>query len=410
MKRTLLVIAILCMICTTVNAVQITPAQRKAKTEICNTIKRYGTNIKDDGEESLTFESNGTTYNVSIYALNEQTLYLCLTLLFGLPEEYDINVANIAAFHAVGNRPVCSAAIDGALMFSCEMYAKNAAPFIAVFPEMMEALGSSAENFQSEYENVAQNYVPSSKQIDTYLNVKDNEYIYPAFTTNADNKLFVQKVTLKPDCTILDMVSYNGAKYQWCNISRNSYISLSNGKRLSLTKAEGISYAPLQTDFPGYDSGREVKLNFKLYFPPLPKGTVTFDFSEGTTGWKILGITLEHGNPISINGKTIETSDHKCDCKAIELQKGQTIITKIFQPKSKGTYMYSSQEEYIEDADTGRKYYLLNSSIGFEGSPEISYSTSPITFYEVYPALPPNVKKVNISTGDAYYVKGLVIR
>lgn len=410
MKRTLLVIAILCMICTTVNAVQITPAQRKAKTEIYNTIKKYGTNIIDDGEESLTFESDGTTYGVSVYILNAQTLYLCLTLIFGLPEEYDINVANVAALHAAGDKPVCSAAIDGALMFSCEMYAKSATPFISVFPEMMKALGSSAENFQSEYEKAALNYVPSSRSIDKYLNVNDNEYIYPAFTTNADSKLFVQKVTQKPDCTILDMVSYNGAKYQWCNISRNSYISFPNGKRLSLTKAEGISYAPLHTDYPGYDSGREVKLNFKLYFPPLPKGTVSFDFSEGATdGWKILGITLEHGNPISINGETIETSDHKWNCQAIELQKGQTIITKTVQPKSKGTYMWSSQEEYIEDADTGRKYYLLNSSIGFESSPEISYSTSPITFYEVYPALPSNVRKVNISTGDAYYVKGLVI-
>ena len=72
--------------------------------------------------------------------------------------------------------------------------------------------------------------------------------------------------------------------------------------------------------------------------------------------------------------------------------------------------MYSSQDEYIEDADTGRKYYLLNSSIGFEGSPEISHDTKTITFYEVYPALPSTVKRINISSGTQYYVKDLKIR
>ena len=72
--------------------------------------------------------------------------------------------------------------------------------------------------------------------------------------------------------------------------------------------------------------------------------------------------------------------------------------------------MYSSQDEYIEDADTGRKYYLVNSSIGFEGSPEISYDTNTITFYEVYPVLPSTVKRINISSGSQYYVKGLKIR
>jgi hypothetical protein len=72
--------------------------------------------------------------------------------------------------------------------------------------------------------------------------------------------------------------------------------------------------------------------------------------------------------------------------------------------------MHSTKSQFIEDADTGRKYYLQNSSIGFEGCPAISQDTKPITFYEVYPALPENVKRINISSGYGYYVRGLKIR
>ena len=238
-----------------------------------------------------------------------------------------------------------------------------------------------------------------------------NEYIYPQIASNtSDSRLYIKKVTLDPQYTILDMVSYNGAQYQNCAMSKNSYL-MANGRKYSMIKAEGISYSPTFTDYPGYESGREVSLNFRLYFPPLPKGTTTFDFMESPTdGWQIKGVELKHGNAYAINGERIETAYHKWDCTAIEVQDGQTIVTKTVQPKSEGTFMYSSQDEYIEDADTGRKYYLQNSSIGFEGSPEISHDTKTITFYEVYPALPSSVKRINISSGSQYYVKGLKIR
>ena len=206
------------------------------------------------------------------------------------------------------------------------------------------------------------------------------------------------------------MVSYNGREYQWCSISKNSFLSV-NGTRYNMTRADGIAYSPQHTDYPRWDSGREVALHFKLYFPALPKGTTLFDFSEGSVeGWQIKGVELKHGNSYAINGERVETAYHKWVCTAIELQDGQTIVTKTVQPKEDGTYMHSSQDEYVEDAETGRKYYLLNSSIGFEGSPVISNDTTTITFYEVYPALPSTVKKINISSGSQYYVKDLKIR
>lgn len=397
--------------CVAMNAAQLTPAQKKAKTEIFNALKKYGTNISDDGEESLSFKCNGTTYQASVHTLNPQTLYLTLFVGFGLPEEYISEAANIAAFNAASGKPVCSFSGNGALTFSCEMYAKEAKPFIAVLPEMLQALESSAENFQSEYEKAVQTYVPSNISGITAIETNGAEYIYPKIGSNtSDSRLYIKKVTLDPQYTILDMVSYNGAQYQNCAISKNSYL-MANGKKYNLIRAEGISYSPTFTDYPDYESGREVSLNFRLYFPALPKGTTSFDFMESPTdGWQIKGVELKHGNSYAISGDKIETAYHTWDCTAIEVQDGQTIVTKTVRPKSDGTFMYSSQDEYIEDADTGRKYYLMNSSIGFEGSPEISHDTREITFYEVYPALPSNVKRINISSGSQYYVNNLKLR
>ena len=410
MKKIFLIIIAAVMGCVAVKAAQLSQAQTKAKIEIYNALKKSCTNITDE-DESLRFQYNGTQYFVNIHSLNPQVLYLSLVLGFNLPDSYNPDIANIAALQAASAKPVCAAAYNGALVFSCEMYTKEVKSFIAVFPEMLQALSSSAEGFQEAYDEAEKNYV-STSLTSSVVNLNDNEFIYPkvSSTHTDETKLYVAKVTLDPNYTILDMVSYNGGQIMNCTMNRHAYI-MANGKKYDLIKAEGITYNPTFTDYPNWESGREVSLSFKLYFPPLPKSTTTFDFMESPTdGWQVKGVDLKHGNAYTINGERIETAYHKWDCTGIEVQDGQTIVTKTVQPKSEGTFMYSSQDEYIEDAETGRKYYLLNSSIGFEGSPEISHDTKTITFYEVYPALPSSVKKINISSGSQYYVKDLKIR
>ena len=410
MNKIFLIIIAAVISCSASFAEQLTPAQKKAKTEVYNVLRKYGTKISANGDETIEFQYNGTLYEASVHMLNPQTLYLSLSVVFGLPENYIPEVANIAANAAASPKPVCAFGGRGILAFSCEMYAKDVKSFTSVFPEMLQALSSSVESFQSEYDKALKDYVPFSAPSATEIINDGNTFIYPKVTSNGDSKLYIEKVTLDPNYTVLDMVSYNGRQYQWCSISKNSYISV-NGKRYNMTRADGIACSPLHTDYPEYDCGREASLHFKLYFPALPKGTTSFDFSEGSVdGWQIKGVELKHGNSYAINGERIETAYHKWDCIGIEVRDGQTIVTKTVQPKSDGTFMYSSQDEYIEDADTGRKYYLQNSSIGFEGSPKISHDTKPITFYEVYPALPSTVKRINISSGTQYYVKGLKIR
>ena len=410
MKKFFLIIIAAVIGCVAMNATQLTPAQKRSKTEIFNTVKKYSTNVIDNGDKTIEFQYDGVKYDISVDILNPQTLYLSLSVVFELPEEYIPEVANIAANAAASSKPVCAFGGRGILAFSCEMYTKDSKSFVSVFPEMLQALNTSVESFQDEYEKVLKEYTsffePNVSEVVNY----DNIFIYPKVKYSSDSKLYIEKVSLEPDYTVLDMVTYNGGRYQWCSISRNSYISV-NGKRYIITRADGIAYSPQHTDYPRYDSGREVALHFKLYFPALPKGTTSFDFSEDSVdGWELKGVELKHGNTYTINSEGIETIYHKWDCIGIEIQDGQTIVTKTVQPKSEGTFMHSSQDEYIEDAETGRKYYLQNSSIGFEGSPEISHDTKTITFYEVYPALPSSVKRINISSGSQYYVKDLKIR
>ena len=110
------------------------------------------------------------------------------------------------------------------------------------------------------------------------------------------------------------------------------------------------------------------------------------------------------------NSESIVTSDHKWSAISIQILPTHTVVKKVVTPTSEGTYVNSSQDEYIQDADTGRKYYLQNSSIGFEGNKTILLDTKDLVFYEVYPALPSTVKRINISSGSQYYVKNFHIR
>ena len=162
MKKLLLVIIVALIGCATINATQLTPIQKKAKTEIYNALKKYASNLAEEDDETICFQYEGSTYRAGIHLLNPSILYLTLFLGFNMPEDYIDEVAVVAAYKAAGEKPVCSMAGDGVLVFSCEMYAKNAKSFVAVLPEMLMALNSSARKFIEEYEKVAKEYVPSS--------------------------------------------------------------------------------------------------------------------------------------------------------------------------------------------------------------------------------------------------------
>lgn len=393
----------------TVSAQQLNPTQKKLKTDIFNYLKKEVSNLTDYSGTDLKFTLNGTTYFVSISESDYSPMYVILYAGFNIPDTYKKDIVALAAPTLNSYKGVKFYSGDDYIKLQAEMFMNDYKPFAASFHSLISVMGTIRDSFDDAYEKAKPSYTTSSSFTSQFKR-NSNEYIWPYCRSLGDSKLYISKVSLLKDHTVLEMVSYNGGQYQNCTIDRNSYLSV-NGSKYSLLKAEGISYSPQYTDYPGYQSGREVSLKFKLYFKPLPSGTKVFDFSESSSnGWKITGITLEDTAPIFVNGEEIVTDAHRWKCSSIICQEKQTIVKKVVTPKNKGTYMFSSQGEYIEDADTGRKYYLIKSSIGFEGNPTISHDTNSIEFYEVYPALPATTKKINISSGSQYYAKNLSVR
>ena len=256
-----------------------------------------------------------------------------------------------------------------------------------------------------------------NSSVDIFLDV--DSYYYPPVRDKGDSKLFIAKVHLSNDYTTIDFVSFNDRRTSYCGINRNSYLVV-NGKRYQLKKAEGISFIPNQTEYPNWKSLEDVSLGFKLYFSPIPKSTTELDFIEpperhplsgwSGDGWTLKGVQLDNSGWKFFTSEKLSTSSHIWECTAIQIQKGQTVLRKRVTPKENGSFVYSDNDEFIEDSDTGKKYYLKTSSISFKSSPTISHDTNSIDFAETYPALPSNIKRINISSGSKYYIKGLVIR
>lgn len=117
-------------------------------------------------------------------------------------------------------------------------------------------------------------------------------------------------------------------------------------------------------------------------------------------------------NPVIINAPSnaINTDSHKWEVVSVEVRDDCTYLYKRVSPKTSSTYVLSYTDEYIEDANTGEKYYLTDSSILVYPQKTILSGTAPRDFIETYPALPASVKYINISSGSEYYVKNLKIR
>lgn len=119
-------------------------------------------------------------------------------------------------------------------------------------------------------------------------------------------------------------------------------------------------------------------------------------------------------NVINLKGKCeeIRTDQHLWNIVKIEFRKDKTILTKTCRPMFPNTLIYSGRGEYIADAKTGEKFYILESSIDFKETPQFTLTTTDVvTFTEVYPALPASVKTIDINNGASqFYARNLKIR
>ena len=400
----------------------------KAKMEIFKYLQKNTRNVQDVGKGNLRFEAEGIHFDILVNSKEIDPLYLIISAAFTVPEEYYQDLLMEAGLLAADNKPVYVNTYKNTIVFDCEMYAKDAEPFISVLPAMVKAIKESANNFEAEYRklhrqkeervdynNTTNNEEKASnsnyKSIATYFASDETEYNFPSCQNACDKGLYVSKVIRNNKEIILEFISYNNREFQNCTINRHSYL-FANGQKYLLTYAEGISYSPEYTDYPNWQSRKNVSLTFRLHFPALPASVKQFDFNEGIVdGWIIKNILLDSNGLISVtNGNTISTLDHHWKVLSIQVTPHHTVVKKSVTPNTSGTYMYSSQGEYIQDADTGQKFYLVNSSLGFEGNPTISFETTEHTFCEVYPTLPSNVKRINISSGSQYYVQNLSIK
>lgn len=270
--------------------------REQLKQEILSSIKELDADASDDSL-AIMFSSNDIKYIVQIDEDHYDPMYVTIGAYFELSEEYDSDIARRAAVNAAGSKPVYCDCIDNLLIFDCEMYLKGSKPFTSVLPNMVNAIKSSVERFDSEYEKAKKIFKKQSTSVTSNLVDLRTEspkiYNNPSHSTSSDNKLHVTKVYWEGGNTVLEFLSYNGGEYQWCSIEKGAYL-MADGTKYPLTRAEGIAYAPNHTDYPNYQSGNNVSMTFKLYFSAIPTTTRIFDFYESSTsGWIVKSIKLE---------------------------------------------------------------------------------------------------------------------
>ena len=128
----------------------------------------------------------------------------------------------------------------------------------------------------------------------------------PLIATANTRTLDIVKVELSDTATVLHVNAYYRPK-NWIVISSDSYLQIP-ARRFMLTGAEGITPDSL---FWMPKSGRA---SFVLRFPPLPRGTKSFDFIESDCDdcFKIYGVDLtgktEYPESVSYTHLTLPTT------------------------------------------------------------------------------------------------------
>ena len=109
---------------------------------------------------------------------------------------------------------------------------------------------------------------------------------------------------------------------------------------------------------------------------------------------------------IPVSNAIIEDNTFVWEVIAVDFRDDCTIIHKEVTPKVSGTWICSTTDEFIEDAATQQRYYLLYSTIGLQ--PIEIYHTNTISFTEIYPPVK-QLDLINIHSGKYYYKKGISV-
>lgn len=111
---------------------------------------------------------------------------------------------------------------------------------------------------------------------------------------------------------------------------------------------------------------------------------------------------------VPYNSRVNTQNLHRFSLLSVEVRPECTILRSKVTPLKDNTYIYSSKKDFIEDAETGQKYYIVGSDCGFIPDRYIMRDTNPKVYVDIFPALPPNVKVINIYEDNrGYYIKNL---
>ena len=262
MKKCIFAFLISAFCICSVSAQQLNSNQKKLKTDIFNYLKKEVSNLTDYSATELRFNLNGTTYFVNVSESDYSPMYVVLYAGFNIPDTYKKDIVALAAPTLNSYKGVKFYSGDDYIKLQAEMFMNDYKPFATSFHTLISVMSTIRDAFDDAYEKAKPSYTTSSTFTSQFRR-NSNEYAWPYCRSLNDSKLYISNVSLLKDYTVLEMVSYNGGQYQNCTIDKNSYLSV-NGTKYSLLKAEGISYSPQYTDYPGYQSGREVSLTFKL--------------------------------------------------------------------------------------------------------------------------------------------------
>ena len=109
-----------------------------------------------------------------------------------------------------------------------------------------------------------------------------------------------------------------------------------------------------------------------------------------------------------LDSESIRTEEHSWVLTSVELRDDCTILEKyVGAIEEENTWVMSVAGEFIEDAETGERYYIKDSEIGFDREVVFLEGYKGRTFKEVYPPLPSKVRFLNISSGSDYFLKSL---
>ena len=98
-----------------------------------------------------------------------------------------------------------------------------------------------------------------------------------------------------------------------------------------------------------------------------------------------------------IKNGVIETDTHKWELLAIQCSRNKTILMKRVTPKIDNSWFNIARGEFIEDVESGKKFYIQKSYLGFLRVDLVG--KQPKYFNEEYPPLPSELRRVNVTFG-----------